>query len=373
VWQKLGLILLQQYKAGIEVIHKRPLANRWQNIDKRSMRYIKYLAVTLVLFLIVFTGVLSRGNLSSLVWQNWGWLRLAHAAITPQTSAYVDAQEAFDQAIQWQPANQRAWVGNAIAAIHQSDLVGASSSWHNAGVAPEFAASYGDMMLEQSFDPQLAFTAYRAAASLYPAKANRAAYAASAICQRLWADLVAQPAELTQYCQTVFQENQENLLLNAQFVDGAPLGWTGDFFFEPAQAELAIESNQGYPPPAITMTGSGHPEVFGLYQVFCFEPGTTIHFSGWFKVEVRGEMIARILYTGWTQNDAPQGTQAEVISESIGWSYFEREFQLPDGSSSWLLLWPALIQGQGTVWADELRVQIIEQPIRTTNSRPLCS
>ena len=82
--------------------------------------------------------------------------------------------------------------------------------------------------------------------------------------------------------------------------------------------------------------------------------------SGRFKVKTEEDLEARLLYVAWRALDGkPQGNQSARQTTDLEWTRFERVFVVPDSNGSTIDFYPAVFSGKGTIWFDNLRLEIL--------------
>jgi len=309
--------------------------------------------------LLMLGVVVGYAFVPTLFHQNMGWLHYTQNQVYAQPGSLEQAQRDFARSLTWNQDNMSAWRGQALTAAQQEQKNVALDSWPRTKLTPEQMIQYGALLVSQK-DRAAALLTYQAAMPLFSTMRNPATYAASSVCQSSWGDLASYSLDFSTYCHRIHAENDENLLFNSQFVDDAKWAWDGLFFFDdPRQSQVIWAEQEGQPQPSAAILGRGPEAHFGIYQRICLLPGTTVRFSGWFRTEIEGLFQARLLYVSWTQDQRPQGNHAQIIQDQLPWTYFEREFVFRPEGSPMVDFYPAVVTGQGTVWFDDLRVEIV--------------
>jgi len=289
---------------------------------------------------------------------NLAWLQLARPE-TWSASSESDGGRAlalFRKAIAADPSNSRAFLGAGIASLLLGDEAEALAAWREGRIAPETLIGLGTKA--RSSDDALVY--YRGADAAAKSEPNPAEYLAGQVCQAAFAQPDALKPSNDQFCRQYFARNGGNLILNGQFAEGNTWGWDGQFFFsDPRLSAYSIDWLAGKPIPSLSIAGFTGDRHHGLYQMLSLSHEATIRYSAWLKAEGAGDMEARLLYIGWRQNDQAQGNQQAIASESMGWTYLERTWQLPAGSDPGIVVYPVLLTGEGTVWADDVRLEVL--------------
>lgn len=298
--------------------------------------------------------------LSSAFLGNLGWLRLSKtvASSMPREAGARKALTLFQRAVGIDASNSRAFLGAGIADVLLGDEAGALASWQEGRIAAEVLIGLGNKA--RSWDDALAY--FKGAASLDEGQPNEGKFLAGRVCQRAFAqpDGLSRPNQL--YCRTYFLQNGDNLIVNGQFHEGNTWGWDGQFFFSnPALSTCQVDRTAGKPAPCLSIAGSNDGRHHGLYQTLSLRPGTRIRYSAWFKTQSAGEMEARLLYIGWGQHDKRQGNQREIVSGDMEWTYLERTWRLPEGSKAEINLYPVLLSGKGTIWIDDVKMEVLPE------------
>ena len=337
------------------------------NSNEQHRRRLLWVLAGGIVLLGVYVGYVF---VPALVYQNMGWLQYAQHQVGVPSASLEQAQRDFARSLTWNQGNTSAWRGQALTAARQEQKNLTLDSWPRTKLTPEQIVEYGTLLASQK-DRAAALLTYQAAMPLFSTMLNPATYAAGGLCQSSWADLASYSLDFATYCHRIHAENDGNLLFNAQFVDAAKWGWDGHFFFDdPRQSQVIWAEQEGHPQPSAAIMGIGPEAHFGIYQSLCLAPGTTVRFSGWFRADMDGPFQARLLYIGWTQDNRPQGNHAQIIQEQLPWTYFEREFTLLPEAGPMVSFYPADVTGQGTIWFDDLRVEIVPPaPIGSPPSR----
>lgn len=162
------------------------------------------------------------------------------------------------------------------------------------------------------------------------------------------------------YCQKYFQRNENNLVVNGDFISGEMFGWRTGQAVTSDQWNFVADSKLGMPLPAARIEVYDGARAVGPYQVLNLTPGDTVRFMAHIRIVGRGTFTANLLQIGWQNAGKPQGNAARQIQKSTEWIFIERTFTLPVGSESHVLLFPVLLEGQATAWFDNVRIEFYE-------------
>jgi hypothetical protein len=309
--------------------------------------------------LLVVLGALRGSWMISRVWNNAGWLQMARVAL--QGGSTSVATDDFARALVADGTNRRAALGGGMAYAIALDEPNALRLWQQGQVAPDTLYELGRRARDRH-QLELALIYFHGADSLLqPTESGQGYFLEGRLCQSYRVDPTLPPA-VESHCQDYFAENDGNLLLDGQFEQAIGWGWTGDFFFtNPEKATLALEETEGRPAPSLRLDGLTSGRHGGIYQRIALQPGAKVHFSGYFRAKNAADLAAWLLYVEWNQQGKPQGISFVTADTDMEWTLLEWTVTLPEGSEPWMNFYPALLIGKGTVWSDDLRVEILSE------------
>ena len=264
----------------------------------------------------------------------------------------------FDESMHYAPSNSQAYLGKGLIYAFCAKDSQAFSAWQQGDIDPEELTLLGNSAQYSLGNIDLAMLLYRGGAMLFPVTPNMAQYASIRLCQTTFAQLDNLNKNNKLYCQELFNSNTQNLIFNGQF-DQQFASWTGVFFFEGDMAALEIDNQTGMPPPSLKLSGYSDERHGGLYQRIQLPPGSTVRFSGYFRVEDAVAFRSRALYIEWKQHGRIHGNHAVLLKSDNDWIWIEREFKLPLDSEPYVQFYPVLFEGIGVVWVDNIRVELI--------------
>ena len=304
--------------------------------------------------------VLHVTHLSSTFLNNAGWLQLARAYsswATRETWAR-GALSLFQKAYFVDRSNYSSLLGAGMGYVIVDNEAAALSSWERAEISPQVLIGLGDQAkAEKRWNEALLY--YRGATRLvlYELK-KKGEFLAAGICQLTF----AKPHMLNQrnqdYCQHYFSQNADNLMINGQFDGGNMWGWSKRYFSSPVSAVYEVDRRRGNPAPAASITGLTADYHGGLFQEITLPPGITVRYIARVKIQKAGEINVRLLYFGGRREGMPMGSAVQTISRDIDWTYLERTFEVPDADENLLRFFPALLTGRGTVWIDDVQLEL---------------
>ena len=316
----------------------------------------------LPIIILVLLALILLGHGTSLLsnfWSNTGWLQLTEGVLNRENTTVPT--DHFLRAIQSNQTNARTYLGIGMAYAENFSEPEALNYWRQGQIAPATLHQLGSQMRKQGL-LDLAFIYFRNAAQLDPATPDQGDYLAGRLCQQSLTDPARLSAFNQQYCHDYFAQNGGNLLLDGQFDQEVHWGWTGDFLFTDfTRANFQRDLESGVPSPSLRLTGLTSGRHAGLYQRISILPGTKVRFSGYFRSENAHDLSADLLYIERQQEGKPQGNSPYKVESSTEWQHLERIFVLPMDSEPWAQFYPVLLRGEGTVWADNLSVEIVSE------------
>jgi len=315
-------------------------------------------------FLVVVLAVVLRWNsLSGIFLGNAGWLQLARANAlgTTQEPLIIEALDLFQRATTSTDApTPIAFLGAGMAYAILGNGAAALSSWQKARVTPQELIGFGDWArVSQRWNDALFY--YRSAATVEQDGPDKGEILAAELCQRF----LYQPYTLNQpnqaYCQDYFSKNDGNLVVNGQFDRGHLSGWRQRYFSSRTAVLFTVDKTEGKPAPAGSVQGLKEGYHGGLFQEIAVPPGAIIRFSAWIKIESEGEIEVRLLHFRITSKGRVLGKGTRrIVSQDMGWTRLETKFRAPGiNEPVQILFFPVLVLGIGTVWLDDVRVELL--------------
>jgi hypothetical protein len=301
-------------------------------------------------------------SLASTFQSNIAWINLKtylHDE-TAFTNNMVTGVALFSQAVGTNDKNQSAKFGLGMSYALQGDVDSAIITWSKSEIDPATLIEYGISARNKGI-LDAALTQFRAADALDDMNTQKAYLLAGTICQRAnsMQHLLSEPN--VQYCSSYLSDNGNDLIVNGDFSTRAVYGWEGEHFFTGKNAaRLQIEDLDESEDYVVSLMGQDKSNHYGLYQRISLVPGTTVRFSGRFRISGEENLKARVLYIGWQEKDGtPQGNHGEQHSQEMEWTKFERTFHVPENISPPINFYPVIFSGEGTVWFDDIQLEII--------------
>jgi hypothetical protein len=309
---------------------------------------------TIVLIIVVVNSpyLVSRGL------SNIGWRQLAHVMFQTEmsdipTNYFIDAGLVNS-------TNYRAFVGAGIAYAEVLDESNARQYWQQALIEPDLLNQLGRQASSRGLQ-DVALIYFRGAEDLVQTPPGEGHFWAGRICQSSLNNPTSLSLVNQQYCQDYFTNSSDNLLLDGQFEQDVDRGWNGSFFFTDTSASIALDPTAGVPAPSLMLTGLTPGRHAGVYQRVSLQPGSKVHFGGYFRTEDLGNQGTQLLYVEWSQSDNIYGVHFHTINATMDWTYLEAIFTLPESSEPWVQFYPVLLNGQGTVWSDHVTVELLPE------------
>ena len=325
----------------------------------KSIRNPRFFALIGIFLLAVLLRV---ATLSSALLGNAAWVNFNEVLSrdSPPDAAMQSAATQFQKAQLADTANRSVWLGEGLAHALRGDIVAAHAAWAEGKVDPKVLTQYGTKA-RQDGRIDAAITIFRGAAALRNDVDAQELFLAGSVCQQTFAAPTLLNDDNAQFCAALLNEDNNNLLLNGYANTGSLYGWQGKYFFlDPEKALATIEYSEGANGPVFKLVGYSAGDHFGLFQRISLPAGAKVRFSGRFKVETRENLEARLLYIAWRGSDGrPEGNQSAWQTTDLEWTSFERVFVVPESEGSLLAFYPAVFSGKGTIWFDELRLEIV--------------
>ena len=325
----------------------------------RLLRFYSQLRIGVLGLFLYFSfvqGTLLFSNLLS----NIGWVQLTQGILRTE-EAYKIQPDQFLTAVRTNPANKRAYIGAGMAYAANLEESEALHFWYQGNAEPTTLYEMGKQLRDRGFF-DMAFVYFRNADALESTEENEGSFLAGRLCQFILAEPESVSVENQKYCRHLFASHKNNLLLNGQFDYALNMGWNGVFFFtDPSTSRAELDLGIGLPPPSLKLTGVTEGRHSGMYQRIALSPGTTVHFSGYFRIESTGDLATPLLYVEWKNGGKVHGSYFYKAESSMDWTYLERTITLPLTSEAWMNFYPALLTGQGVVWTDNVAVKVLNQ------------
>ncbi|MCB0070876.1 MAG: hypothetical protein KDE20_05430 [Caldilineaceae bacterium] len=179
------------------------------------------------------------------------------------------------------------------------------------------------------------------------------------VCQRLHAAMSQDDRANRGFCDTIFEQNGGNLLANPDFAGGTVDGWLDH------TRAASVDSAMGVPPPSVTISGLPEENGQGIYQWVTFRPETRVHFSALVYIDGKVPEDLRLLYVGRQTLDGKAAGNGQTLEASVRpgeWLYVERSLTLPEAQDSLFRFVPVLLNGEGTVRLDDVRLEVQSVP-----------
>ena len=265
----------------------------------------------------------------------------------------------FSQALDLDNKNESAVFGLGLTDILQGSGDSAISLWRDSALDPSLLIDYG-LSARGKDDFDKALTLFRAADARGEKITKEGLLLAGTICQWTFTEQSLLSDSNSQFCSNYWKENGHNLIINGDLSAGALYGWEGENFFTGKnKARAKVDGDESS--TAASLIGQDENNHFGLYQRLSLSAGDTMRFSGRFKMSGKENLAARILYIGWQKEDGtPQGNQGGEQSKQMEWTEFERTFHVPENSKTTFNFYPVTFSGEGIIWFDDIRLELID-------------
>jgi hypothetical protein len=326
------------------------------------MKYLKALQhLTLISVFFLLLSLFAHA-LTSTIYSNIAWVSLNNTLQSnPANSKNLErVANQFQEALSLDQENRSAWFGRGLAYAMYGDIDLAHSSWSKGGIVPDVLTQYGiEASRDEHLDSALIF--FRGAADFRNEVDSEEIYLAGSVCQQSFASPTQLSQKNSQFCAEILAKNRNNLILNGDADTKNLHGWQGKYYFtEQNRAYSSIEDSAESNGLVFKLVGNAEGNHFGLFQRVSLPAGSTVRFSGRFKVEAQEDLEARMLYIGWRGIDGKsEGNQGALQDSDLEWTKFEREFTVPEDAASSIDFYPAVFNGQGTIWFDDVRLELI--------------
>lgn len=323
------------------------------------MKALRFPALISVCFLLL---LLRTYSLSSTIRSNIAWVNLNNALQdnSATSDCFERATNLYREALLLDYENRSAWLGQGLAHAMRGEIDLAHVSLSEGKIDADILAQYGMMARRAGhLDPALIF--FRGADVLRNENDSEEIYLAGSVCQQAFASPTLLNEENSQFCTEMLAQNKNNLLLNGDASPRTLHGWQGQhFFIDQNRALSSIEDTSGSQSPVFKLVGHTEGNHFGLFQGVALPSGSSVRFSGRFKVDAHEDLQARLLYIGWRGEDGkPGGNHGAWQDSDLEWTTFERVFTVPENAASSIDFYPAVFSGQGTIWFDDVRLELI--------------
>ncbi len=309
-----------------------------------------------------FILILYTNSVTSLLRSNIAWVNLnMHLRDeVPFTDYLRHGADLFSHAVSTNARNKSAWFGLGMSYALKADADQAITTWSKSEIDPSLLIGYG-LSARGKGKLDTALILFRAADALDNIDIAEGLFLAGTICQRNYTNQLLLSISNVQYCSDYLANNENNLIVNGDFSVRTLYGWEGEHFFvgkNPARLQVEELGEPGN--LVVSLTGQDESNHFGLYQPLALAPGSTVRFSGRFKLAGEENLNARLLYISWqTEDGTPHGNHGEERSRQMEWAEFERTFRAPENIKSTINFYPVNFSGEGTIWFDDIKLELI--------------
>ena len=324
------------------------LSTVWQRLS-HVVLHLSLVALVALLLVRLWPGRTIASNIA--------WISLNKAAKSGSIFARRIALGAFQFAVTADDTAWREWSGLALAHLYRDEQDLAFEAWQASKVEPNALILMGEHRLAQgNYNEALLF--YQGAAKLERAS-NNGYYAIGELCQLVYGQVHLVDVRTRTFCLAYFEDNQNNLLLNPQFNEVDIRGWE----YQRIGYQLNHDERTGerYAELIADYDPQSDGLYRGFYQLLTLPPESHIRFSAWINL-MPGDMAVRVLHVGWKDlNGRSDGTSLIVITETDGWTYFERSILVPPAEQNQLRFSPVLLDGEGVVAIDQVRLEVLPE------------
>ena len=309
-----------------------------------------------LMLIAVMLVVAVQRHLPGVLYNNIGhliWLRASkEKSITAEA-----ALPYFERAIAANPSSSHARIGAAMVNIQLGNEEEAFAHLNAGGVNPSILVEYGNKEAARG-DDNKALLLYKDSAILGSREGH---ILAGNICQHAF----YQPQNLSEdkldFCRAYFTDNENNLIVNANFESGDLIGWTQRYWSGFSGAYL-VEQDADERTFTAVIDGEKESEVGSISQRITLPPGTMVRFSARVKAELQTGANIRLLHAVWTRPDGkPGGNQLVIIDDDMDWDYVERTLTIPEAQGRSFTFSPAILTGRGNVWIKDVRLEIVSE------------
>lgn len=312
--------------------------------------------VALLIVVIFLFGVLFLRQLPGVFYNNAGrliWLKASEEkALTVEA-----AMPYFQRALESNPRYPQARISAALVNILMGNEEEAFAHWEAGGIDPSILVAYGNKE-EKSGNYNDALLLYKDSAEL----GSREGYIlAGNICQHVFYEPEQLSDDKLDLCKNYFSDNENNLIVNANFDSGDLIGWSKRYWSGFSGRYLVDREDENETFTAI-IQGENDKEIGAVSQELTLPADTAVRFSARVKVDLQEGAEVRLLHIVWTRPDGESaGNQFATIDEDMEWEYVERTIQLPQAKRGSYAFSPAILSGRGNVWIDDVRLEIVSE------------
>ncbi len=319
-----------------------------------------------VLLVAIFAGsivTVATTEFYSTLSVNLGWVNLAKAVMhnQPKQELLEQAKTQFNL-IEYN-LSEASYRGLGTVELWNHQPNAAVEMWRAGDVSADWLLAMGKTRYAAD-DLNGALTYLMGAEALAEDRSDEARIYAGIVCQRTYANPHILSEDAQEYCRRFFSRQSGNLIVNGSFESSSVSGWQLSLSGQKENLIYEFDHDRGQPAPSIVMSFRNSQHSMGLLQWINLLPGTTIRFGAWLRVEASTpEFEARVLHIQYQRRGKSPGNSLLTMSNNTTeWTYFEREFRLPDDADGRVTLLPVLAKGEGKVWIDEVTVTVVDKP-----------
>jgi hypothetical protein len=285
---------------------------------------------------------------------NFAWLCLTKAnANSLQNNYALDSLEYFRKVGNEGNLGQHVSWGMGLAYSLLGETERALEVWRESDLDPHMLVSIGNSFRSrEKLNEALSY--YRGVINLDRDDAE-IQFLAGNICQLVLFDIDKASRSNWGFCNNYFVKNDRNLIINSQFAQANIVGWEKH---HNAGARYEIDMKTGKSSPSVMIKGYTGKYHGGIFQSLILASGNVVRYSMWLKIQPEGGIKVYPLYFRARQNGQLIVGAGKPLVSDKGWTYLERNFRVPEVDGSHFGFYPVFFKGQGTVWVDDVRLEI---------------
>lgn len=315
---------------------------------------VRKVVYSLVIGLTVMISGYHAASALSLFLGNLGWINLVHSMNIEESNDKFLQRSAdnFKFSVRLKDDNSRSRLGGGLSQILLENDASALVYWEHDSVKLGEIADMADWYRKNGMWNE-SLSLYRGLL-LAGHLEDRAETLAGTVCQRTLVQFSELGRKNETFCTNYFENQDGNLVVNSNFEHNSIWGWSSNHAFSSSSVSYTFGESSG-----IILSGETNEYHGGIFQKIAIPPSSTMRYGMNIKVHAQTQMKAELLYFGGSKGGVPFGNATQILTNDLEWTYVEREIRLPDVDDSIYTFFPVLFSGQGTIWIDNVKVELL--------------